>query len=125
MTSAIALSIVGFCISILGSSLSCCNKSWILACSVQTVTCILLALSTACLGAMAILFPILFKNDEKELKNLPAYKSLTDSENVSEEQLEADRLAFSYGLSLYLCWAAMVLSGVSTAIYWQVCAYFW
>ena len=66
---------------------------------------------------MAILFPILFKNDEETLGEIPAYKSLLKQANVSSSVEMRQSLPFSYGLSLYLCWASMVLCGVATAIY--------
>ena len=127
MTSGISLSILGFAFGILGSSLSCCNRSWVTTCTTQTLACIFMLLATGCLGSMAIVFPYMFEAPTVEdinNKNYNAYNTmlkeydwaLPDNARFSQWKDRAT-LPYTYGMSLYLCWASMVLSGVAVAIY--------
>jgi len=113
MTIGLVMGFLGFATGTLGSALICCKKSWISTCTIQTICCIFMTSSTCFLGAMAIVFPFLFQKPE-QVKN-----HKTEAYNIIlQQEIEAGLpLAWSYGLSLYLCWAAMVLSGVATAIY--------
>ena len=76
---------------------------------------------------MAIVFPFLFEAPSVEdinNKNYVAYNTILKEydwnlpENARFSQWK-DRatLPYTYGMSLYLCWASMVLSGVAVAIY--------
>lgn len=71
---------------------------------------------------MAIVFPLLFWDDvdDGKMDGLPAFSAVV--QGLEEKLFEGSvvsvkELGFKYGLSLYLCWASMCLSGVATAIY--------
>merc|ERR1712244_165805 len=85
-------------------------------------TCIFLGLASCAYCLMAIVFPLLFWDDvdDEKMDGLLAFKSVVqglEDKLFEDGEISIKELSFKYGLSLYLCWASMCLSGVATAIY--------